>query len=870
VVFVGREPERAQLLAMLSRVQIALVYGVPGVGKSSLAHAVAADWPGRVVYYRVGSDETLAALVDDMRRQLARGPVDEAESEEERLADLARSLDHHAALMVLDDVHRLRDAAGAALFVTLGRLLREGRLLATSRELLRFGADAPDRFEMRLSGIGEEAARSLWTTLDVLYGPSEGFDQAFGRSRGNPFVLRRAHAGDLDEDPIAAAIDGLTGEEQRIALALALADLRLPRSVLASLVGADRLRQVLSALVKRLVVDVDGAGTCAIHDLFREAIIASVDLEAQRAMHVELADLLRAADSIDQVVRVREGCRHLRAAGQYDASGNLLLEHAATLIRHGAAGELLRGLEAIPPAHRSPRVRIARARTLGRLLDLRRARAELEALVLAGVEPRLELKLAMAQAAWLTGDLESGEAGMRELLAEPLTDDLRTRALIGFAILRTVKGHGDEARRSLEEARSAAAVPMHAGYFHFAQAFTLWLDERDGEAEPIMLRALSVFTDAISTYRGAMLAPAFLTSHLARLGRFEEAAEALAAAEAKPRDDLRMRVYLRTMRQSLLYERGERAEALAELHLIADSFHRSGEALGVLWANAWIGRILFLLGRRREAIQLLDQVEREAHRRGALCFVRTVEQSHEEDPLRQIRAPAASLDVDVSKPGAAPRRRAIAGLRAAAGAEIDEARFLFQANAGWVDRPGYVFERACAILSAAIEASVEGDAARSKRAFEEARQCATEGGMDADLIPALREALGDVRVVTRGARRVTADSMSDLTDYEVVLDARAHELRAGRQMVSLKRRLVLRKLLYALAAIPSRAMSKEELAQQIWEVRYNPLVHDNSLFVSVKRLRTLLEGSGVDVELVEQGYRLRVPERFLYIEQIDP
>jgi hypothetical protein len=53
------------------------------------------------------------------------------------------------------------------------------------------------------------------------------------------------------------------------------------------------VRRSLIALVKRLVVDLDGTGTCASHDLFRDAIIASVTRESARALG-RLLDLRRA------------------------------------------------------------------------------------------------------------------------------------------------------------------------------------------------------------------------------------------------------------------------------------------------------------------------------------------------------------------------------------------------------------------------------------------------------------------------------------------------------------------------------------------------------------------------------------------------
>src|SRR5579885_2857476 len=73
-VFVGRAAEIERISRMLARVSVAVIYGVPGVGKSSLAQAVARKFDGRVVFYKASS-APLAVLLDDIRRQIARGPV---------------------------------------------------------------------------------------------------------------------------------------------------------------------------------------------------------------------------------------------------------------------------------------------------------------------------------------------------------------------------------------------------------------------------------------------------------------------------------------------------------------------------------------------------------------------------------------------------------------------------------------------------------------------------------------------------------------------------------------------------------------------------------------------------------------------------
>ena len=88
-LFIGRDAELARLRDKLEQVPIAVIYGVAGIGKSTLACALAATWHGPVAYRKAGDEEPVAALLDDVRRQLAGGPVTEAADAREALALIA-------------------------------------------------------------------------------------------------------------------------------------------------------------------------------------------------------------------------------------------------------------------------------------------------------------------------------------------------------------------------------------------------------------------------------------------------------------------------------------------------------------------------------------------------------------------------------------------------------------------------------------------------------------------------------------------------------------------------------------------------------------------------------------------------------------
>jgi len=136
-------------------------------------------------------------------------------------------------------------------------------------------------------------------------------------------------------------------------------------------------------------------------------------------------------------------------------------------------------------------------------------------------------------------------------------------------------------------------------------------------------------------------------------------------------------------------------------------------------------------------------------------------------------------------------------------------------------------------------------------------------GLDPDLIGALFDRVGSLRLVTGAGARVAVAAPER---GDAVLDGRSHELRAGGQAVSFKTRAVLRRMLYCMAGRPGEIVSKDDLVGAVWQNQYDPLRHDNPLWVNIRRLRVLLQPTPVRIEADEGGYRLIVPPGFVYIE----
>jgi DNA-binding response OmpR family regulator len=110
-----------------------------------------------------------------------------------------------------------------------------------------------------------------------------------------------------------------------------------------------------------------------------------------------------------------------------------------------------------------------------------------------------------------------------------------------------------------------------------------------------------------------------------------------------------------------------------------------------------------------------------------------------------------------------------------------------------------------------------------------------------------------------------------LDDRSLAIDGvREVILRSGQQIADLRRRSLLKRLLFLFAASPATTFSKEDIVQTVWEVEYHPLRHDAALFTNIMRIRRLLGDDGADIIRVsEEGYRFIPPADFLFVDSAE-
>lgn len=107
---------------------------------------------------------------------------------------------------------------------------------------------------------------------------------------------------------------------------------------------------------------------------------------------------------------------------------------------------------------------------------------------------------------------------------------------------------------------------------------------------------------------------------------------------------------------------------------------------------------------------------------------------------------------------------------------------------------------------------------------------------------------------------------SHVGEYDFVFHTQTGQLvLKNGQEVGFEGQFVLRELLLTFLRKPGHVFSKEELVQSVWQQSYQPSIHDNKIYVTIKRLRQLLQPSSQHQCLLraKEGYFLDDKTRVL-------
>ncbi len=827
----GRAAELARLSDSLAHVPVAVIYGIGGLGKSTLARAFAERWDGTAVWVAAGARPAIAAITAEVFRQLGVARYDLDAGDAERVAALAEVLDRHRALLVIDDLHALTPDARQLLLAEAARQLRHARLIATSRELVAMTVGDVDRLHLRLEPLDRAATEDLCAELAAMFGTGHAPERVWEASHGNPFLIRQAHVGAADAyNPLDDAVASLAGPPRQLAVALAIAHAPLPHAVLAAV--APNADAGLQVLVTRLIADRSAEQTYAMHALVREAVLRAVPDPERAEVRDRLIAALQAALPGDALIATTaELAHHLRAAARFAELAALLDTWGGKLSRTGADGFVLQELQELPAAVMTERLRVLRARTLCHWLQIRRAYELLSADRVGSVPGQLVLgNIAIWAGAW-----PHAEAVFGPLAADAsLPVDTRLRAAFGLAWLAVNRGTWNA--EAADRLRGLGVPAFYLEALRLGDALLRGAElERLDDAQAIV----EEFLPRLREPWVRLMLPLLLSLLLSRAGELDQAAQVITWSESMltlQRD----RLEIRNARVVVAVERGERVTHLGALRDFVRLFDRGGFFTGRAWSRTVLARVLYQLGRRREAAMVVDELRALGAAVGTTVYLPAIAAIEREDPLHPAWL-APRRPPPHAKRGEAIRHQVQDVLRLAAAGSWQAVEL---PPLEVPDGPYFALDRACLALAGAVHARRRG---QTRLAAQELRRAMTEAGageVDAELVPALSEALD------RSAAPPPA------APDELVIDRAHHELSSAGRRVSLAARPVLRQLLYAFADRPDRRMSDDDIAELLWQTAYDPERHASTLKSNVRRLRDVMRELGAEILREDHAYRL--------------
>jgi hypothetical protein len=818
--------------------------GLPAPARAALEALAVLAWPAAiaavVALTALTTDDAKAALAELVRRQLV--DVEDADRfavhdvvAADVLAALAparRAELEHAAAKLIAGIGRT--GAGARPAWDAGD---DGALAAMDhvdrlREVVRheLAAGAPERAaDALLAGREVASRRGAGGELEALVGAIAAARTGAAAPLTDlriDLALRAGRIAYAAELAGAAAVDpSLTAE-----LALAAGDIeRAERALLHvnAAPTADRLRTALVtaelALLRGLVEDAETAHADAAaraRTTDDRSVVAL--LEARIAEHRGAIDRARAA---------------LGRGGGADATTAELAvrihaRRAACLAREGRVTEASSALEA--------------GDAIARELD-----------AIGAID---ELRIARAQVAIRRGDTEAAVVELRDLVASrrSLGDEIGAlRAELELAELLALRGemalaaelasaaHATASRRRLDHLTARAAVVL--AWIDLAEvridaareSLERLLGARDGSAGasgPLSGgRGLPSAAAGVLDAASAARAEALLAEARALSG---QRTAAIAAARDAGGEQIRDDVDRDLAAATVAVAAGDIAGGLETARSVAVRAERLGRAGDLATALGLVARLELARGDHTGARAAATRAVREATRSG-LVRVR----------VHALLALAALSRDDGDHGAALAYARDAAEMATAAGLPVERL---------------------------AAYAALDGIAGADVVADPSSPSAAT---MAPPAIEAAARLLADLGLTAQRPFRVidadgTTSDVADANPEILRLSARSLAVdgvretiwRQGQELADLRRRSLLKRLLFLFAAAPGKVFSKEDIVQTVWNVEYHPLRHDAALFTNIMRIRRLLGEDGAEIiRVTEDGYRFVPPRDYVFV-----
>jgi Transcriptional regulatory protein, C terminal len=678
------------------------------------------------------------------------------------------------------------------------------------------------------------------------------------------------------------------------------------------LLAADRVDEAVEALLSAEdAVGRQGASAEAL-PLTRLVAEAGGDVgELQARLLGRLGRIAEAADVLDPlVVAAPTPARQVAAAELALAGGDLVrARELASAIPHKADAEIRVAAIAV----------LAQADILAADFDaarerLRRGMNERSAPLVAklrflaalveesgGTADQTRQALGRIAGGALLGAGAAGEAGIAVAAAGCLVEDGRfTEAEQALGTAERAARENDEPTLGDELRRRRAALAERVGRLEEAEEIlgTLAADARSRGQELAALRAEAELAHVLAG-RGRAPAALQLASAVAqaaaRRGLKLIHAEALLAQATAEIDELRAVEALGLARRAISECPSPRVKQRAD-RIILRACAWLGEAAppGTGVGDQLVDERLVAAeqalaradhGPGLGALEMAAAAAERAGRRGDVArALADAARLHRARGARQAAGNAAARAVAEGAAGGLDRAVARATLVVAALArddgELSAARVALADALTIARAAGLAVERYVAATASGMVAREAGDVIGAER-LDTVSHAALATMTDGQRIAADR-ILSELGLGAQAPFRITtADgSTSFATDAEsatlgfgqreLVVDGSSEQVyRKGKSVADLRRRTLLKRLLFLFASAPGKLFSKEDIVRKVWEVEYHPLRHDAALFTNVMRLRRLLGEGGQDLlRVAEGGYVFAAPRDFLFVDKI--
>jgi DNA-binding response OmpR family regulator len=125
-----------------------------------------------------------------------------------------------------------------------------------------------------------------------------------------------------------------------------------------------------------------------------------------------------------------------------------------------------------------------------------------------------------------------------------------------------------------------------------------------------------------------------------------------------------------------------------------------------------------------------------------------------------------------------------------------------------------------------------------------------------------------VRLTKDTDRKLRELGCSDKVEFDLVINTHDNSLiEKKRGRIDFNNQHILLELLNLFVKYPGQVFSKEQIVQRIWNESYSPSIHDNKIYVTIKRLRSLIEPDVNNPKYIfrsKNGYYLNKDSKIQY------